>query len=364
MARVTYGVPQPVQPPDGVPLYVKAEIQRANNAAGVPSTWSTIATITGDPSARFFYRYEDDSAAATFDNWYRHRFTDVAVAAFSDYSVEVQIDEFIVILWLLADITDADVTIDDVTQWCNQAIVDLWPDIWLPVDDTAIIPWDSDADGYTDEQYDIPATLEEVWRVEKVVKRATHAITAATNATPIVVTSAAHGFAAGDRVYITDVLGNTATNGSWLIDTVTTDTFVLVGSAASGVYTSGGSVRKAGTRHVAWLYHGTEWMQQGRRIRFFGPTTGYDYVLHGKGRYRDITDLTETLHQLIYWMVRAQYLDFRTNQRANAPRFLALERKNDTTPEQLQRFLVLAQQNVESRLERQRQPDYPTDIES
>jgi hypothetical protein len=71
------------------------------------------------------------------------------------------------------------------------------------------------------------------------------AITAASNATPIVITSTAHGFTNGDFVYIDQVGGNLAANGFWKIANVAANTFELqrpdgtnaVGSAA---YTSGG----------------------------------------------------------------------------------------------------------------------------
>lgn len=72
------------------------------------------------------------------------------------------------------------------------------------------------------------------------------AITGATNATPIVVTATAHGFANGDRVLIGGVGGNTAANGHFIIANVATNTFELTTVAAganvagNGAYTSGG----------------------------------------------------------------------------------------------------------------------------
>lgn len=72
-------------------------------------------------------------------------------------------------------------------------------------------------------------------------------ITGATNATPIVVTSASHGFSNGDLVWQRGILGNLAGNGLFKVANVATNTYELqrldgtnvVGSAA---YTSGGSV--------------------------------------------------------------------------------------------------------------------------
>lgn len=69
-------------------------------------------------------------------------------------------------------------------------------------------------------------------------------ITGATNATPIVVTVAGHGYVVGDVVYITGGLGNTAMNGRWFVSAVTTNTFTLLGSVGNGAWTSGGTVTK------------------------------------------------------------------------------------------------------------------------
>lgn len=72
------------------------------------------------------------------------------------------------------------------------------------------------------------------------------AITGATNANPIVVTSAGHGFADGDKVTISGVLGNTAANGTHTVANKTADTFELSGVAGNGAYVSGGRLT-AGT---------------------------------------------------------------------------------------------------------------------
>jgi len=73
------------------------------------------------------------------------------------------------------------------------------------------------------------------------------AITGATNANPIVVTSVAHGFSNGDKVTISGVLGNTAANGTFLVANKATDTFELTTLAGAnvpgnGAYTSGGKL--------------------------------------------------------------------------------------------------------------------------
>ena len=74
------------------------------------------------------------------------------------------------------------------------------------------------------------------------------AITGATTATPIVVTSTAHGFANGDVVMVYDVGGNTIANGMWQVANQATNTFELktlddaLSSVGTGAYTSGGKV--------------------------------------------------------------------------------------------------------------------------
>jgi hypothetical protein len=63
----------------------------------------------------------------------------------------------------------------------------------------------------------------------------------ATNTSPIVITSAAHGLSSGGTVTISGVLGNTAANGTWVITVVDANDFSLNGSVGNGTYTSGGT---------------------------------------------------------------------------------------------------------------------------
>jgi hypothetical protein len=72
----------------------------------------------------------------------------------------------------------------------------------------------------------------------------TTAITAATNASPIVITSASHGLVTGDTVVVTAVGGNTAANGTWEVTVSSSTQFSLNGSTGNGAYISGGTVRK------------------------------------------------------------------------------------------------------------------------
>lgn len=66
-------------------------------------------------------------------------------------------------------------------------------------------------------------------------------ITGATQATPIVITSTAHGRATGDYVRIAGVGGNTAANGLFKIAVINANSFSLNGSVGNGAYTSGGT---------------------------------------------------------------------------------------------------------------------------
>jgi hypothetical protein len=72
-------------------------------------------------------------------------------------------------------------------------------------------------------------------------------ITDATNANPIVVTTALdHGLATGASVTITRVAGDTAANGTFTITVTSPTTFSLNGSAGNGAYTGGGQVAASG----------------------------------------------------------------------------------------------------------------------
>lgn len=75
----------------------------------------------------------------------------------------------------------------------------------------------------------------------------TYSISAATNATPIVITTTTtHSLVVNQQVVITGVTGNTAANGTWQVGAVTATTFTLIGltgnSVGNGGYTGGGTV--------------------------------------------------------------------------------------------------------------------------
>lgn len=66
-------------------------------------------------------------------------------------------------------------------------------------------------------------------------------ITAATNATPIAITSGSHGLSTGATVLVGGVGSNTAANGIWVITVIDANTFSLNGSSGVATYTGGGT---------------------------------------------------------------------------------------------------------------------------
>jgi len=75
-------------------------------------------------------------------------------------------------------------------------------------------------------------------------------VTGATNATPIVITTATHGLVSGAVVTVASVGGNTAANGTFKITVLSGTTFSLDGSVGNGAYTSGGTVQPRGSNQV------------------------------------------------------------------------------------------------------------------
>lgn len=65
-------------------------------------------------------------------------------------------------------------------------------------------------------------------------------VTNATNANPIVITSTDHGLLTGDQITISDVVGNTAANGTFTITRLDANTFSIP-VTGNGNYTSGGT---------------------------------------------------------------------------------------------------------------------------
>lgn len=70
-------------------------------------------------------------------------------------------------------------------------------------------------------------------------------ITSSTNASPIAITIANHGYSTGDTVVITGHTTNTNANGTWEITVTGTNTFTLTGSTGNGVGGASGTCRLA-----------------------------------------------------------------------------------------------------------------------
>jgi len=69
------------------------------------------------------------------------------------------------------------------------------------------------------------------------------AVSGATNASPIVITTATHGLATGDYATLSGVLGNTNANGTFTITVLSSTTFSLDGSSGNAAYSGGGVVQ-------------------------------------------------------------------------------------------------------------------------
>lgn len=116
-------------------------------------------------------------------------------------------------------------------------------------------------------------------------------ITGATNATPIVITSAAHGLATGDYVAIAGVGGNTAARGTFQVTVTGTNTFSLDDSVGNGTYTRGGRWYKALSdslaRAIELTWDGTRYL--GVLSGDLGLVEGsrYALVFYENGSYRD-----------------------------------------------------------------------------
>jgi hypothetical protein len=116
-------------------------------------------------------------------------------------------------------------------------------------------------------------------------------ITGATNAAPVVITAAGHGFKDGDLVTVQGVGGNESANGVWVVANAAENTFELRGSAGIDVYTSGGEVVDLQSQHLAAI---TDLLRDGT-VGVNGGRDGVDFSLS-----RDREDLIAEALDLIY----------------------------------------------------------------
>ena len=68
----------------------------------------------------------------------------------------------------------------------------------------------------------------------------TGTVSVATNTTPIIVTSTAHGRTTGDQIAIAQATGNKGANGAWTITVIDANTFSLNSSVGNGTYAGNG----------------------------------------------------------------------------------------------------------------------------
>ncbi|HEV2769835.1 MAG TPA: ubiquitin-activating E1 FCCH domain-containing protein [Solirubrobacteraceae bacterium] len=87
-----------------------------------------------------------------------------------------------------------------------------------------------------------PGTWSRTSATNVTVRPLATTVTAATNASPIVITGPAHGLTTGDRVRVAGVQGNTAANGTFTVTVTSPTAFQLDGSTGNGAYTGGGYV--------------------------------------------------------------------------------------------------------------------------
>ncbi len=98
-------------------------------------------------------------------------------------------------------------------------------------------------------------------------------VTNATNATPIVITSANHGLTTGTFVTVSGVTGNTGANVTTTITVLDVNTFELDGAVGNGAYVSGGQWNVAGLYGYAIVCSAANG---------FEVNTTYEVLLQGK----------------------------------------------------------------------------------
>lgn len=101
----------------------------------------------------------------------------------------------------------------------------------------------------------------------------TGSVTGATNASPIVITSANHKLSTGNRVTVASVGGNTAANGTFAVTVLTSNTFSLDSSTGNGAYTSGGTWSLTGVYEYSLTPTAANGYEAGRTYTVFVTDT-------------------------------------------------------------------------------------------
>lgn len=125
-------------------------------------------------------------------------------------------------------------------------------------------------------------------------------ITGASDATPIVITTAAaHGLSTGNKVAITRVGGNTAANGNWTVTVLSSTTFELDASVGNGTYTGAGRVYRLLGSHggIAALHIGGEDGEYVAALPASMPLvegTAYRLIVRSTATYGILWEIVET----------------------------------------------------------------------
>jgi hypothetical protein len=114
-----------------------------------------------------------------------------------------------------------------------------------------------------------------------LTKLDTGSITAASDATPVQITQAAHGFQTGVRVNVSGVQGNTAANTETTVTLIDANNYTLDGTAGNGAYTSGGTAHVAGLYQVNFAVAGGSGYESGKTYQILVEWTisGVTYAL-------------------------------------------------------------------------------------
>ena len=152
--------------------------------------------------------------------------------------------------------------------------------------------------------FDLPSNCMKIQEVSDM-RTTADSVEAASNASNIELTMTAHAFADDMIVRVHDVAGNTAANGTWLVDNKATDTIELSGSTGNASYTSGGKCfqEKSGFRKMVEIAeedanYTTNWefFLRHDKIVVNYPSFENDLVLDFTRDYADITDIPAKYH--------------------------------------------------------------------
>lgn len=108
-----------------------------------------------------------------------------------------------------------------------------------------------------------------------------YTVTAATNASPIVVTCGAHDIEVDTWVTIATILGNTNANGTFRVQAVTATTVTLMGSYGNAAYISGGTIKQVDQRDIPLV--GSTFPSQSTAVEYSisGAAAADEFELHG-----------------------------------------------------------------------------------